>query len=366
MVITTLVALGALISAGAALTVTRLGSTSAGASPTVSRAPSGPLEVVSTSPSAQATNVASDSSLSVQFTEPLAPDSPAPTLDPPVAGSWVQAAPGTLAFEPTAPLPPGLAESLTIPGGAQGIRGSGGQHLASTSTSTFTVAPMSTLKTQQLLAELGYLPVSFTPTDPNPPSSEAASPQVGNFSWRWPNLPGNFMALWAPGEQSVVTQGAIMSFESQLNLGSDGEAGPRVWQALLQAAATGQSNPYGHYDWVDVVTALPQHTVVWRDGQVAYSSAANTGIAAAPTEHGTWPVYVRYTTTTMSGHNPDGSHYSDPGIPWVSYFHGGDALHGFIRGSYGWPQSLGCVEMPPANAAVVYPYTPIGTLVTVQ
>ena len=37
-----------------------------------------------------------------------------------------------------------------------------------------------------------------------------------------------------------------------------------------------------------------------------------------------------------------------------------------MRGSYGFPQSDGCVEMPPANAAVVFPYTPIGTLVTVS
>ena len=42
----------------------------------------------------------------------------------------------------------------------------------------------------------------------------------------------------------------------------------------------------------------------------------------------------------MSGTNPDGSHYIDPGIPDVSYFNGGDALHGFIRASYGFPQSL--------------------------
>ena len=49
----------------------------------------------------------------------------------------------------------------------------------------------------------------------------------------------------------------------------------------------------------------------------------------------------------------------------MSYFNGGDALHGFVRASYGWPQSDGCVEMPPANAAVVWPMTPIGTLVTV-
>ena len=52
----------------------------------------------------------------------------------------------------------------------------------------------------------------------------------------------------------------------------------------------------------------------------------------------------------MSGKNPDGSAYHDPGIPWISYFNGGDALHGFIRASYGFPQSLGCVEMPFSEA----------------
>ena len=80
----------------------------------------------------------------------------------------------------------------------------------------------------------------------------------------------------------------------------------------------------------------------------------------ATTANGTFPVYARYTVTTMTGTNPDGSHYVDPGIPWVSYFNGGDALHGFVRGSYGFPQSDGCVEMPVANAAMVFPLTRSG------
>jgi lipoprotein-anchoring transpeptidase ErfK/SrfK len=91
----------------------------------------------------------------------------------------------------------------------------------------------------------------------------------------------------------------------------------------------------------------------------------NTGVASVATESGTWPVYSRFTVTTMKGTNPNGTKYSDPGIPWVSYFHGGDALHGFIRSSYGFPQSDGCVEMPIAHAAIVFPLTPLGTLVTV-
>ena len=67
----------------------------------------------------------------------------------------------------------------------------------------------------------------------------------------------------------------------------------------------------------------------------------------------------------MSGTNVDGTKYVDPGIPWVSYFNGGDALHGYIRASYGFPQSNGCVEMPYSEAEAVWPYTPVGTLVNV-
>jgi lipoprotein-anchoring transpeptidase ErfK/SrfK len=115
-----------------------------------------------------------------------------------------------------------------------------------------------------------------------------------------------------------------------------------------------------------VSQSRPETATVYQNGAAVYHTLVNTGVAGAPTENGTWPVFDRYRVTTMSGTNPDGSHYVDPGIPWVSYFHGGDALHGFVRPGYGYPQSDGCVEMPPANAAAVYPLTPLGTLVTVQ
>jgi len=310
--------------------------------------------------------VPSDAAVGVQFSQPLAPDSPTPTLVPPVPGTWVRSGVATMAFESASPLPPGSTVTVSVPGGDSGVRGARGQHLASSMSTSFTVAPMSTLRLQQLLAGLGYLPVAFTPSDTTPlASNEVATAQLGTFSWRWTTMPGNFMALWSPGQPNVVTQGAIMAFESQHDMKTDGVAGPQVWSALLQATTAGQVDTSGHYDWVSVSEARPEQVTVWRDGAAVYNTLANTGISSAPTEQGTWPVYVRYTSTTMSGTNPDGSHYSDPGVPWVSYFHGGDALHGFIRPGYGYPQSLGCVEMPIPHAEVVYPYTPIGTLVTV-
>ena len=95
------------------------------------------------------------------------------------------------------------------------------------------------------------------------------------------------------------------------------------------------------------------------------TTPVNTGIPSRPTDPGTFPVYEHLSVTTMSGTNPDGSTYNDPGIQWVSYFNGGDALHAFTRAQYGFPQSLGCVEMQLDPAGKVWPYTPIGTLVHV-
>ncbi len=363
MIAVVVVALCALAAASTALVATRVRPPSASATPT---AAPGRLSVVTSMPAPNATNVPSDASVGVTFTVPLAPDTPMPTLEPAVPGSWVQTSADTLAFDATAPLPPGATVSVAVPAGPDGVEGSQGQRLADPLTTKFTVAPLSTLRVQQLLATLGYLPLSFTPAGPaSADPVEAATPQVGSFAWRWA-MPSYFSALWSPGEPNTITAGAVMAFESQEHMTTDGIAGPKVFEALLQAVATNQTDAYGHYDWVDVSTALPEHVNVWRDGQLVYTTRANTGIEAAPTELGTYPVYARYVSTTMRGTNPDGTPYADPGVPWVSYFHGGDALHGFIRPGYGYPQSLGCVEMPPTNAAVVYPYTPIGTLVTVE
>jgi len=352
-----------LVAASTALVLSRVKPTTAGATPAHSKVH---LAVVSTAPAPGASGVALDAAVSVHFTTAVDTKSPTPTLTPAVPGSWVQSGPDTLAFNASSPLPPGTTMTVDVPSGSTGIEGERGQHLSTPLKLSFTTSPMSTLRLQQLLAQLDFLPVSFTPADPTPvAANQMAVAQLGTFTWRWSTLPGAFMALWSPGESNVVTQGAIMTFESQHGLPTDGLAGPKVWSAVLAAAAAGQTNSYGHYDFVEVSTQVPEQAVVWRDGAVAYTTLANTGIEAAPTEEGTWPVYARYVSTTMRGTNPDGSKYSDPGVPWVSYFHGGDALHGFNRASYGRPQSLGCVELPPAHAAAVYPYTPIGTLVTI-
>lgn len=214
----------------------------------------------------------------------------------------------------------------------------------------------------QLLAELHYLPLTFTASSVN---ADRSQPSGGPFTWAYPNLPSRLSALWRTGSDNVIVTGALMAFQANQNLPFTGVLDPATWNHLLRAVKNGQVNP-SSYNYVDVRTASHETLTLFVAGRPVFHALVNTGISVAPTSLSTHPVYLRYTTTTMSGTNPDGTHYNDPGIPWVSYFYGGEALHGFIRSTYGWPQSLGCVEMPFASAKRVFPYTPIGTLVTVH
>jgi hypothetical protein len=191
------------------------------------------------------------------------------------------------------------------------------------------------------------------------------SPPKGSFGWRYPGTPAELQRLWSEGNLNQITRGAVMMFQHDNDLDVDAIPGPRVWRALLTQAIAGKRRP-GGYSYVYVHSSVPQSLTLWHNGQTILRSPGNTGVPAAPTQLGTFPVFEHIPIGTMSGTNPDGSHYNDPGIRWISYFNGGDAIHSFNRASFGTPQSLGCVELPLEAAAKVWPYTPIGTLVTVE
>jgi hypothetical protein len=297
--------------------------------------------------------------LRLTFSEPVGDERP--TLSPAVPGSWHVSDSHTLVFHP----------------------GGFGARFDTTETVRFRqpvdvvggrawhVAPASFLRLQQLLAEAGYLPLSWSSHEadvPRSPAGElraATDPPAGKFSWRYPNTPHELVSLWKTGEPNEIVRGAVMMFQHDHDLTVDAIAGPRVWRALITDAVQGRHRDDG-YSYVYVHRAVPQLLTLWHNGHVVLTSPGNTGVPAAPTQLGTWPVFEHIPVGRMSGTNPDGSHYDDPGIRWISYFHGGEALHAFNRASFGTPQSLGCVELPLESAAKVWPYTPIGTLVTIE
>ena len=330
-----------------------------------------PLTVVSVTPAEHAQTVNGGAPIRVEFSSPLASNAPWPTLSPSVDGSWKRVNSRTIEFDPVQGFTELTHVKLTIPAGPSGVKSAKGGLLATPVVQRFRTGAFSTLRLEQLLAQLGYLPLNWQPipgdlpvpaADENSQLSAAYSPPTGTFLWQ-PGYPAKLQSFWAEGQPSLILTGAVMAFESDHDLTMDGVAGRGVWNAVLSAVAKGQNNPHG-YTYAVASQRAPETLTVWHNGKVILHTLANTGIPAAPTTIGTAPVYLRYTFQIMKGTNPDGSKYADP-VSWVSYFRSGEAVHYFPRGSYGFQQSLGCVELPLAQAHFVWPYMTYGTLVTV-
>jgi hypothetical protein len=119
--------------------------------------------------------------------------------------------------------------------------------------------------------------------------------------------------------------------------------------------------------YVVVSEKLPERLYLVYYNHVVFETLVNTGIPQSPTPDGVFRIYKRERSMTMSGYNPaTGMWYNDPGVKYVNFFHYGDAIHAFPRKGYGWPQSLGCVELKLPAAKYLYPRLKNGTPVAIQ
>ena len=283
----------------------------------------GPLQVLSVTPAAGAKGVNGAAPIRVHFSAPLAANTPMPTLSPHIAGSW-QVEGDTAVFSPASGYFQNTHVTLKIPGGPNGMIsvdrasvGTGGL-LVSSDTQGFTTGSFSTVRLQQLLSQLGYLPLTWTPkseagispSNANAELSAAYQPPAGTFSWTG-DYPSNLKDQWKAGSGNMLDVGAVRAFESVTGLTMDGYAGHTVWSDLLSAVAKGKHNPNG-YTYALTNQALPETIKIWHNGRLVLKSLANTGIPASPTADGTFPVYLRYYFQVMQGTNPDGSQYADP------------------------------------------------------
>ena len=337
-----------------------------------SKVPAGPLQLLSETPAAGATGVAGTTDIKIQFSAPLAVTSPLPTIWPAAAGSWQGTGTSTLEYLPTSVFRQHEHVTVTIPGGPVGVRSVHGSLLGTSVKVRFKIGSYQPARLDQLLDQLGYLPLTWTasPGATVPAATDAAgqltaayNPPAGSFTWQ-SGYPSELQSFWQDGAlTSLIMKGAVMAFEYDHGMAIDGIAGPQVWAELLTAVAAGQNNTHG-YTYAIAREGNPETLTIWHNGQEVLRTLANTGIPVAPTTLGTAPVYLRYFYQVMKGKNPDGSKYADP-VWYVSYFRAGEAVHFFDRGSYGWPQSLGCVELPLSDAKAAYPYLTYGSLVTV-
>jgi len=343
-----------------------------------------PLTLLSVSPADGTRHANGGGPITLTFSSALSPATPLPTLSPKIAGNWTVSG-ATATFTPSYGYAPGTKVRLKVPGGSAGMAGAAASAgtLGTSSSITFTTGGYSTLRLQQILAQLGYLPLTWAPADGasdgvlpasapaaarttpslNEQVADAYQPPAGTFSFQ-PGYPAQLTEQWKAGQDNILDVGAIRAFQYDHGLIMDGTAGPQVWTSLLTAAAADQVNPNG-YTYALASQSSPHETLkVWHNGKLILDTPANTGIAGASTVDGTFPVYERLPFQIMKGTNPDGTKYADP-VQWISYFNGGDAVHYFYRPGYGYYQSLGCVELPLSPAKFIYNYLTYGTLVTV-
>ena len=132
---------------------------------------------------------------------------------------------------------------------------------------------------------------------------------------------------------------------------------------LVYQAAEGEK-------WVDV-NLSDNSVTAYVGGKVAGGPFYMVpGAPETPTIVGTFHVYLKYDVQTMRGENADGTKYETEGVPWVTYFSGGYAMHGAPwRSSFGWSGyggSHGCVNMPVDAAKFIYDWTDMGDTVVVH
>jgi|GEM_PF-1460555 len=224
------------------------------------------------------------------------------------------------------------------------------------------------LALNERLAELGYLPVKISDAseedEPQITLANIKSPPKVTFQWRYGHVPSQLLDEWSPDTYTAMTRAAVIALEHVNGLPVDGLVGPQVWKTLLSASVGKDPNPYTFV--LVTKNPAPEELHVWKDGKWVYKSLANTGVPKAPSTNGTFAVYRRFLSQTMKGTNPDGTKYVDKGVRYVNYYDGGEAIHAFPRPSYGYPQSVGCVELPTSNAKVVWSLINYGTVVTVE
>jgi len=339
----------------------------AAGTPAGATGPTGPLPATHLTKLPHGTVANGTLPIAIRLSGAPAPTTPRPWLSPHVNGTWTTVHDYEV-FIPASTLIPCQTYTLTIPADTVAT---GHSRLGVHRILTLPVACGSIRGLQVALSRLDYLPYHLHPdvghVVPRGPESrllaaeQAFDPPRGRLiSEAHDAPPVNF------GDGSdPATIGALEVFQADHNILADGEQNSHTWESLLAAETDNRRDP-APYTWVSVTESIPETLEVHHGNHVVFTTPVNTGVPGAATAQGVFPIFARYVSTTMTGTNVDGSHYSDPGVPWVNYFNGGDAVHGFPRGSYGYPQSNGCVELPIPAAAEVYPMLRIGDIVWVQ
>ena len=178
-------------------------------------------------------------------------------------------------------------------------------------TLTWEVQHGTILRLHQLLAQTGYLPVDWSSSG-RPVGPHALGAARGRRrSARRP------LQLAVRGHDAEGAEGDLAHLRVERDHArcrDDVRARPRPRRRRvrraegLAGAARGRARrqaPHGAATATSTCTATcPQLLTLWHDGKTILTSPGNTGVPAAPTELGTFPVFEHIPIGTMAGHEP--------------------------------------------------------------
>ncbi len=113
--------------------------------------------------------------------------------------------------------------------------------------------------------------------------------------------------------------------------------------------------------WIDV--NLTTQTVYAYEGDALVNTfIVSSGTWEHPTVTGQFNIYVKYRYTDMIGPG-----YYLPNVPYTMYFYEGYGLHGtYWHNNFGTPMSHGCVNLATSDAAWLFDWASVGTLVNIH
>ena len=113
--------------------------------------------------------------------------------------------------------------------------------------------------------------------------------------------------------------------------------------------------------WIDV-DLTNQRVYAYEGDTLVNSFIVSTGTSLTPTVTGKFKVYIRLVSGNMRGPG-----YFLPDVPYIMYFYKSYGLHGtYWHNNFGTPMSHGCVNLSIADAAWLYNWSYLGTVVNVH
>lgn len=95
-----------------------------------------------------------------------------------------------------------------------------------------------------------------------------------------------------------------------------------------------------------------QMVIAYEGAEPVRGFVVSTGLPGTPTVTGTFHLYIKVRSQTMSGGSPAlGTYYNLDNVEWVQYFYADYGFHGtYWHNNFGTPMSHGCINMTNADA----------------